>query len=239
MIERNWTARRRSVVRSFTWTITAIAAGVGSVEVAGQWKEVLLGPRQPAGLTQDHGSRAEINRDATLGTVQTVTGNVAQDYSRNLVLYNNAFRVEVVRATNEASAAKRQLRDQILAVLDGLVGEAGARSLSQEQARTLGQQLGTILDSAPISPYQLQAREFTLEPGTAYFLPGGDDGFTYVGPAKDGAAHTITVRRNGRESAMPVGGIKLFRHGPESCRLLLHEVAADFSAATFSYSCSS
>src|SRR5512134_2756667 len=88
MIERNWTARRRSVVRSFTWTITAIAAGVGSVEVAGQWKEVLLGPRQPAGLTQDHGSRAEINRDATLGTVQTVTGNVAQDYSRNFVLYN-------------------------------------------------------------------------------------------------------------------------------------------------------
>jgi hypothetical protein len=168
-----------------------------------------------------------------------VTGNVAQDYSRNLILYNNAFRVEVVRATDAASAAKQQLRDQILAVLDGLVGEAGARALSHEQARTLGQQLGAILDAAPVSPYQLQAREFTLRPGTAYFLPGGDNSLTYVGPAKDGTAHTITVRRNGRESAMPVGGIKLFRHGTESCRLLLHEVAADFSAATFSYSCSS
>ena len=65
--------------------------------------EVLLAPRQPAGLALDHGSRAEVNRDATLGTVQTVTGNVAQDYSRNVVLYNNAFRVEVVRATEEAS----------------------------------------------------------------------------------------------------------------------------------------
>ena len=82
-----------------------------------------------SGLAQDHGSRAEINRDATLGTVQTVTGNVAQDYSRNLVLYNNAFRVEVVRATDEASAAKQQLRDEILNVLDGLIGEVGARSL--------------------------------------------------------------------------------------------------------------
>jgi hypothetical protein len=94
-----------------------------------------------------------------------------------------------------------------------------------------------ILDAAPVSPYQLQAREFTVKPGTAYFLPGGDDSFTYVGPAKDGPAHTITVRRNGRESAMPVGAVRLFRRGRETCRLLLHEVAADFSAATFSYAC--
>jgi hypothetical protein len=91
-----------------------------------------------AGLALDHRSRAEINRDATLGTAQTVTGNVAQDYSRNLVLYNNAFRVEVMRATDEASATKRQVRDQILTVLDGLVGQVGARSLSDEEARTLG-----------------------------------------------------------------------------------------------------
>jgi hypothetical protein len=200
---------------------------------------VLLEPRQPAGLTQDHGSRAEINRDATFGTAQTLTGNVAQDYSRNLVLYNNAFRVEVVRATDEASAAKRQLRDEILTIFDGLVGDLGTRSLSHEHARTLGQQLGTILDSAPISPYQLQAREFTLKPGTAYFLPGGDDSFAYVGPAKDGAGHTVTVRRNGRESAMAVGAVRLFRRGRESCTLLLHELAADSSAATFSYDCRS
>src|SRR5512144_909917 len=237
MNEHHWTVRRRSVLRGFTWAMTAVAAGVGSVEVAGQWKEVLLGPGQPADLTQDHGSRAEINRDATLGTVQTVTGNVAQDYSRNLVLYNNAFRVKVVRATDEASAAKRQLRDEILTIFDGRVGELGTRSLSHEHARTLGQQLGTILDAAPISPYQLQAREFTLKPGTAYFLPGGDDSFAYVGPAKDGAANSITIRRNGRESEMPVGGVRLFRRGSESCRLLLHEVATDSSTATFSYSC--
>jgi hypothetical protein len=46
---------------------------------------VLLGLRQTSGIAQDHGSRAEINRDATLGTVQTMTGNVAQDYSRKWV----------------------------------------------------------------------------------------------------------------------------------------------------------
>jgi hypothetical protein len=123
-------------------------------------------------------------------------------------------------------------------VLDGLIAQVGAHSLSDEEARTLGRRLGTILDAAPIF-YRLQAREFTLKPGTAYFLPGGDDSFTYVGPAKDGTAHTITVRRNGREGAMPVGTIRQFRQGSESCRLLLHEVAADFSTATFSYSCSS
>jgi hypothetical protein len=237
MDEENQSIGRRSTRRAVTWAAAAVTAVVASAEVADRWGEVLLGPRQPAGLTLDHGSGAEINRDATLGTVQTVTGNVAQDYSRNLVLYNNAFRVEVVRATEEASAAKQQLRDQILNVIDGLVGEAGKRSLSPEEARTLDQQLGSVLDAAPISPYQLQAREFTLKPGTAYFLPSGDDSFTYVGPAKDGGANTITVRRNGRESAMPVGGVRLFRQGQETCRLLLHEVAADASTATFSYSC--
>jgi hypothetical protein len=237
MAEQNQSVERRSTRRALTWAAAAITAVVASAEVADRWGEVLLGPRQPAGVTLDHGSGAEINRDATLGTVQTVTGNVAQDYSRNVVLYNNAFRVEVIRATDEASAAKQQLRDQILNVLDGLLGDTSAPSLSSERARTLGQQLGTVLDAAPISPYQLQAREFTLKPGTAYFLPGGDDSFTYVGPARDGAANTITIRRNGRESAMPVGGVRLFRHGQETCRLLLHEVAADSSTATFSYSC--
>ncbi len=231
------TVGRRSVLRALAWATTAVAAGLGSVEIAEQWKEVLLEPHHPASLAQDHGSSSEINRDATMGTVQTVTGNVAQDYSRNLVLYNNAFRVEVVRATDDASPAKRQVRDQILSVLDGLVDEVGTRSLSDEQARTLGRQLGTILDAAPISPYRLQAREFTLQPGTAYFLPERDDSFTFVGPAKDGAAHTITVRRNGRESTMTVGAVKLFRKGARTCRLLLHEVAADISAATFSYAC--
>jgi hypothetical protein len=237
MVEENQSIGRRSIRRALTWAAAAVTAVVASTQVADQWGEVLLGPQQPAGLTLDHGSGAEINRDATLGTVQTVTGNVAQDYSRNVVLYNNDFRVEVIRATDEASAAKQQLRDQILNVLDGLMGQTGAPSLSPERARTLGQQLGTVLDAAPLSPYRLQAREFTLKPGTAYFLPGGDDSFTYVGPAKDGAANTITVRRNGRESAMPVGGVRLFRQGQETCRLLLHEVAADASTATFSYSC--
>ena len=193
MDQQKETSVRRSIRRALTWAAAAGTAVVASVEFAGPWLEMPAKPQKPAGLTVDHGSQAEVNRGATLSTVQTVTGNVAQDYSRNLVLYNNAFRVEVVRATDEAPAAKQQLRDEILKVLDGLVGEVGARSLSQEQARTLGQRLGTILDAVPISPYQLQMREFTLKPGTAYFLPGGDDSFTYVGPAKDGAANTITV----------------------------------------------
>ena len=237
MSEEKPTFGQHFAIRAVGWAAAVVAAALGSVEVAEQWQTVQPAPPPASGIAQDRGSRAEINRDATFGTVQTLTGIVAQDFSRDVVLYNNAFRVEVVRATDEASAAKQQFRDEILEVLDRLVGAAGARSLSHEQARALGQKLGTILEEATISPYQLQGREFTLQPGTAYFLPGGEDSFTYVGPAKDGAARTITIRRNGRESAMPIGGVRSFRQGEESCRLLLHEVAADFATATFSYAC--
>lgn len=144
-----------------------------------------------------------------------------------------------MRATDSASDTKRQLRDDILSVLDDLVGAEGARSLSPEQARALGQKLGIILDEAPISPYRLQGREFTLRTGTAYYLPGGDDSIAFIGPPADGAANAIAIRRNGRESTMAVGAVREFRQGAETCRLLLHEVSADFSAAMFSYACRS
>jgi hypothetical protein len=233
MSERKANPGQHFAMRAVGWVAAVLAGALGSVEVAEQWKMVQPAPSPASAIAQDHRSRTEINRDATVGTVQTLTGDVAQDFSRDVVLHNTAFRVEVVRATGDASAAKQQLRDEILDVLDGLVGAAGAHSLSHEQARALGQRLGTMLEEAPISPYQLQGREFTLGPGTAYFLPGGNDSFTYVGPAKDGAAHAISIRRNARESAMPVGGVRL-RQVSESCRLLPNEVAEDFATATFS-----
>ena len=176
---------------------------------------------------------------ATGGSVQTITGDFSQDNSRNIALYNTAFRVEVVRATDAASAPKRELRDDILSVLDGLVAAEATQPMSAEQSRALGQRLGVILDQAPISPYRLYGREFTLRPGTAYYLPDGDDSIAFLGPAKDGAANAIAIRRNGRQSTMAVGAVREFRHGAGTCRLLLHEVSADVSAAMFSYACRS
>jgi hypothetical protein len=226
--------------------VAAIAAGgfaavLGSTQLAEQWKQFLFGPPLSDGVTQAAGSTAEIGRGSMRSTVQTVTGSVSQDNSRNLVLYKNDFRVEVVRATDEASSAKQQLRDDILSVLDGLVGKQGMPELSPDDARALGQRLGEILDAAPLSTYQLQAHEFVLKPGTAFFLPGGDNSISFVGAATgEHAGETaITILRNGRESTMRIGTVRAFRQGAEDCRLVLHEVAADYSAATFSYGCRS
>ena len=157
----------------------------------------------------------------------------------NILLYNRVFRVELVRATDDAPAPTQRLRDDLLEVLDGLVADVEARRLSAEQARSLGRRLGAILEEAPISAYQLHGRECTLRPGAAWLLPGGDDSITFVGPARDDEPNAVSIRRNGRESTMTVGAVREFRRGSETCRLLLHEVAADASAATFSWSCRS
>jgi hypothetical protein len=47
-------------------------------------KRCCSGRGKPAAITPDHESQVEINRDATLDAVQMVTGDVAQDYPRNL-----------------------------------------------------------------------------------------------------------------------------------------------------------
>jgi flagellar basal body-associated protein FliL len=222
--------------RFYAIVATAVALLAGMAEMLTKWA-VLLGSGQqvsePSGGDQSSGPAAGAARES----VQTLTGDVVQDNSRNVVLYNTTFRLEVVRATDTASDTTRQVRDDILSVLDELVGAENARALSPEQARALGRRLGSILDEAPISPYRLRGREFTLRPGTAYYVPGGDDSIAFVGPAGDGAANAIAIRRNGRESTMAVGAVREFRQGAESCRLLLHEVTADFSAAMFSYTC--
>ena len=182
---------------------------------------------------------SDVRQEGASGDVHTLAGNVTQDNSRNIVLYNNAFRLEVVRAAEAVSATRQQVRDDILGVLDSLMANVDGHTLSSDKAAALGQRLGTILTDAPISAYQLNAREFTLAPGTAYFLPGGENSFAYQGPAPDGTANAILVLRNGRPSTMRVGAVREFRQGAESCRLLLHHVAADFSAATFSFDCRS
>lgn len=111
--------------------------------------------------------------------------------------------------------------------------------MSAEQARVLGQRLGAVLDQVPISSYRLRGREFTLRMGAAYYLPDGDDSIAFLGPAKDGTPQAIAIRRNGRASTMAVGAVREFRRGAETCRLLLHDIEVNFSAAMFSYACRS
>ena len=227
--------RRRGVVRVAGWGATAAAALVALAETLGAW-DSLLAHAWPWGAAPPlTGAASGLGADGEAGSVRTITGDVWQNNSRNVFLYNTAFRVAVTRATDDASAPRQELRDELLSVLDGLVG--ADQPLSAEQAQALGQRLGTVLDQAPLSSYRLNGGEFTLRPGKAFYLPDGDDSIALVGPAADGAPDAIAIRRNGRQSTMAVGAVREFRRGAETCRLLLHEIAPDFSAATFSYAC--
>ena len=218
---------RRDLARVAGWGTTAVAGLVAIAEIlAGGDSLIARVWPWDAGATTP---------DVAAGPVHTITGDVWQNNSRNVFLYNTAFRGAVTRATDDASAPKQELRDELLSVLDGLVG--ADQPLSAEQAQALGQRLGVILDQAPLSSYRLNGGEFTLRPGKAFYLPDGDDSIALVGPAADGAPDAIAIRRNGRQSTMAVGAIREFRRGDETCRLLLHEIAPDFSAATFSYAC--
>lgn len=226
---------KREVVRVAGWGTSAVAGLIALAEIL-TGGDSLLSRVWPWG---DAASITEvasgIGAGASAGPVRTITGDVWQNNSKTVFLYNTAFRGAVARATGDVSEPKRALRDELLAVLDGLVG--ADQPLSAEQAQALGQRLGVILDQAPISSYRLDGGEFTLRPGKAYYLPDGDDSIALVGPAPNGAADAIAIRRNGRQSTMAVGAVREFRRGAETCRLLLHEIAPDVAAATFSYAC--
>jgi hypothetical protein len=174
-----------------------------------------------------------------VGDIGDVAGGIHQNASRNTYLYNNEFRVEVVRRTGDAPVANRELRDKVLAVIGDLVATLDREEASPGSLQNLGQTLGSIIEETPISQYQLTSRQFTLAPGAAYFLPGGANSFAYLGPAAEDDPGSIAVMRNGRRVNMRIGSVRVFTQGDQTCRLVLHEIAADRAAATFSYTCPS
>ncbi|MGF1639445.1 MAG: hypothetical protein ACFCUO_00690 [Rhodospirillales bacterium] len=160
-----------------------------------------------------------------------------QGSHNNTYLYNNAFRVEVVRRTGDVPAANRELRDKLLAVIEDLVGELDRDRAAPHALQRLGERLGAIIEETPVSAYQLTGRQFTLAPGAAYFLPGGSNSLAYLGPATDGDPDEIAVMRDGRRVSMRIGSIRVFTQGDRTCRLVLHALARDRATATFSYTC--
>jgi hypothetical protein len=174
-----------------------------------------------------------------IGDIGDVSGGVSQHSSRNTYLYNNEFRVEVVRRTGDAPVANRELRDKVLAVIEDLVAALDRDEASPGSLQDLGQTLGSIIEETPISQYQLTARQFTLAPGTAFFLPGGANSFAYLGTAGEDDPGAITVMRNGRRVSMRIGSVRVFTQGDQTCRLVLHEFAENHATATFSYTCPS
>jgi len=172
-----------------------------------------------------------------IGDIGDVAGGVSQHNSRNTYLYNNEFRVEVVRRTGDAPVANRELRDKVLAVIGDLVAALDREQAAPAALQHLGKTLGSIIEQTPISQYQLTTRQFTLAPGTAYFLPGGANSLAYLGPAAEDGPGSITVMRNGRRVNMRIGSVRVFTQDNQTCRLVLHEIAEDHNAATFSYTC--
>ncbi|MCP5365029.1 MAG: hypothetical protein H6905_07380 [Hyphomicrobiales bacterium] len=157
--------------------------------------------------------------------------------SRTVLNHTKEFRTEVLHATEGIAQVKLHLRDDVLAVFDRFIAELGTVEPEVDRLRKLGQQLGAIINSAPASDYQLQAKQFTLTPGVAYFLPGGRNSIALVGPSESDQPHRITIRRNGRRVTMAVGSVRTFRQGAETCKLTLNEVGEGSQTATFAYDC--
>ena len=173
----------------------------------------------------------------SIGEVGDVSGGIHQHASRNTYLYNNEFRVEVVRRTGDAPEANRELRDKVLAVIGDLVAALDRDQAAPGSLQDLGQTLGSIIEETPISQYQLTTRQFTLAPGAAFFLPGGANSFAYLGPSSAEDPGAVTVMRNGRRVSMRIGSVRIFTQGDQTCHLVLHELAEKHAAATFSYTC--
>ena len=226
--------------RSRTKSVAAILVSIGTLSgsaylaINGETLDVLLrmltGPR--AGTIQSITAAGP-----AIGDIGDVSGGVSQHNSRNTYLFNNEFRVEVVRRTDDAPMVNRELRDKVLAVIEDLVVALDRGQAAPESLQRLGQTLGSIIEQTPISQYQLTARQFTLAPGAAYFLPGGANSFAYLGPAAEDDPGVVTVMRNGRRVSMRIGSVRVFTQGDQTCRLVLHQIAEDYAAATFSYIC--
>lgn len=229
--------------RSTAKTIAAVVVSIGTLsgsaylaidgELLAGLVRALTGPRSGTGAAIPTAGPA-------IGNIGDVSGDVSQHSSRNTYLFNNEFRVEVVRRTGDVPMPNRQLRDKVLAVIEDLVATLDHDGAAPGSLQHLGQTLGSIIEETPISQYQLTAPQFTLEPGTAYFLPGGANSFAYLGPAVEDDPDAITVMRNGRRVSMRIGSVRVFtQDNNQTCRLVLHEIAEDPAAATFSYTCQS
>jgi len=222
--------------RSKTKTVAAILVSIGTL--TGSAYLSIDGDTLAALLRALTGSNpSSPTAGPSIGDIGDVSGDVSQHNSRNTYLYNNEFRVEVVRRTGDAPVPNRELRDKVLKVIEDLVATLDRGEASPGSFQDLGKTLGSIIEETPISQYQLTTRQFTLAPGTAYFLPGGANAFAYLGPAAEDDPGTITVMRNGRRVNMRIGSVRVFTQDNQTCRLVLHEIAEHHAAATFSYTC--
>jgi hypothetical protein len=224
--------KRRSKTKAVAAILVSIGTLTGSVYLS------IDGETLAAVLRALTGSNRSIPASGpAVGDIGDVAGGIHQNASRNTYLYNNEFRVEVVRRTGDTPVANRELRDKVLAVIGDLVATLDREEASPRSLQDLGQTLGSIIEQTPISQYQLATRQFTLAPGAAYFLPGGANSFAYLGPSAEDDPGAITVMRNGRRVSMRIGSVRVFTQDNQTCRLVLHEIAEHQAAATFSYTC--
>lgn len=168
---------------------------------------------------------------------QAAGGTVTQDNSRRLILMNREFRLQVVRQTGQLTASRQEVRDRVLDVVDGLIGALSLEPIPPERIAALSRQLAETIATAPISPYHLTAHHFTLTPGAAFFLPDSAHSLALLGPVDPADPQQIAIKRDGRRVNMTIGAVYTYRDPERTCRLILHDIAAGFAAATFSFTC--
>lgn len=168
---------------------------------------------------------------------QDVHGAGSQDHSRRVNVVFNEFRLATLRSTADLAEPQRDHRDQVLRVIHDLLENVDQEQAPTAQVDDLGRQLANVIEDAPMSRFQLTTDEFTLRPGTAYFLPGSIHAVSLVGPRDVSDPNSVYVRRDGRKTPMNIGSVWNFAQGDEHCRLVLHDISENFSAATFSYTC--
>jgi hypothetical protein len=212
----------------------------GWLRVVLETLKIALSVSLGASVTYHVSSNQNMNitvKDSPNGSLQAVSGQISQDNSKNIFLFKEGFEAEVVKSTSSMEAPRKDHRDRILAVMERLVTALSEKNSTVQDVRTVGDAFAKVIETAPLSAYRLTGTEFSIEPGTTYFLPDGDNVIAFLGAHDPADPDTIDIRKNGRKSAMSVGSLREFSQGDEQCRLILHEVAKNFTSAAFSYIC--
>lgn len=177
--------------------------------------------------------------------IQKVEGsNITQNRTGNITIFQNNFGDSLNSKLADESEQKRILAKRIIDIINKTIVAADSSNLDEKSnsAKMLGEELGAVIQKAPISKYQLEGTEFTLRVGVAHFLPGGQNTLVYSGRATSGPpGPRILIKVNGKSKAMTTGDHYIIQDrlqaGVSECSLILHEITEDYKQVTFSYIC--
>lgn len=176
---------------------------------------------------------------ATVGSNNS-EGNTNIAGNGNITIFLNDFKGGLTSQLSSESKQKQDLADQINTIINKILEASGETNPKEKNATAmkLGKDLGTVIQNAPISKYQLISTEFTLARGVAHFLPGSQTTLAYTNRVTSGPPIPgIFIKVNGKSIIMRSGDQYKIDDDNSECTLILHQINEDFKEATFSYKC--